>query len=123
VYRFERTGGGWTETMKIVQSDGVVGDQFGTSIDVSGDFLIVGADEDDTGGIGSGSAYFFTDVTGVVAACPPLLCDLNDDGVVDLTDLELLRVHLGACIGDVNFDGTVNINDFLLVLANWGCNI
>jgi hypothetical protein len=47
--------------------------------------------------------------------------DINFDGVVDVLDFLELLAHWGGAGGpaDVNDDGVVNILDFLLVLANW----
>ena len=44
---------------KLTAADGAAGDQFGTSVSVSGDYAVVGAPEDDDNGAGSGSAYVF----------------------------------------------------------------
>jgi hypothetical protein len=60
-YIFERPAGGWadmTETAKLVPSDGDVSDNFGRSVGISGDYVIVGADGDDPQ-LGSGSAYIY----------------------------------------------------------------
>ena len=56
-YVFTRTGTTWTEQTKLTASDGAAGDQFGTSVAITGDTIVVGADLDDTA---SGSAYVFT---------------------------------------------------------------
>ena len=44
---------------KLVASDPAMNDHFGISVDVSGDYAIVGAWEDDDSGTTSGSAYIF----------------------------------------------------------------
>jgi hypothetical protein len=44
---------------KITASDGAAGDQFGWSVSISGDYAIVGAQDDDDKGVDSGSAYIF----------------------------------------------------------------
>ncbi len=55
-YVFVRNGTTWTQQAKLIASDGAVGDSFGTSVSISGDYAIVGAVQDD----GSrGSAYVF----------------------------------------------------------------
>lgn len=46
------------ETAKLTASDGASGDQFGSSVSISGDTLVVGAHGDDDSGDNSGSAYF-----------------------------------------------------------------
>lgn len=59
-YVFERHGGSWVETQKLIASDGAPGDLFGNSVTVSGSTIVVGADADDIGGnFEQGSAYVF----------------------------------------------------------------
>jgi len=64
-YIFVRSDESWTQQQKIVASDRGTSDYFGQSVDISGDYVIVGAyDEDeDTSGVNSlnsaGSAYIF----------------------------------------------------------------
>ena len=63
-YVFMKPNGGWadtTETGKLTASDRTLGDQFGQSVTVDGDTVVVGAYNDDDGGENdSGSAYVFT---------------------------------------------------------------
>ena len=62
-YVFLRDLGGpdaWGELADLTASDGAAGDRFGISVSVSGDTLVVGADQDDDAGGNSGSAYVFT---------------------------------------------------------------
>ncbi len=64
-YVYVKPLSGWeddnTETVKLRASDGLAGDQFGHSVAVSGNKVIVGAysDDDPVNGSGSGSAYIF----------------------------------------------------------------
>lgn len=61
-YVFVKPVGGWnnmTETAKLTAADGATGDNFGLSVAVSGDMVVVGAYLDDDNGIDSGSAYVF----------------------------------------------------------------
>lgn len=58
IYRFDGTQ--WVEEQKIKPSDGAAGDNFGRSVDISGDVVVVGAHWDNTvGGRDAGSAYVF----------------------------------------------------------------
>jgi len=58
---FTPSGAAWTQQQKLIASDGAAGDQFGASVALSGDTVVVGADGDDIGANGSqGSAYVFT---------------------------------------------------------------
>ncbi|MCH7638004.1 MAG: T9SS type A sorting domain-containing protein [Bacteroidetes bacterium] len=59
VYVFRWNGMKWQEEQKLIASDGVEGDQFGHSVSVSGNVLLVGARSEDDNGSGSGSAYVF----------------------------------------------------------------
>jgi len=58
-YVFVRTGTTWAQQAKLTAGDAAAGDQFGRSVAVSGDTVIVGATHDDDDGLNSGSAYVF----------------------------------------------------------------
>ncbi len=58
-YVFERNSGGsdtWGQVSKITASDGATGDEFGASVAVSGDTVVVGAPSDESN---TGAAYIF----------------------------------------------------------------
>ena len=59
VYVRDDSSGGWNETAIIIASDGAEFDNFGRSVFISGNTVIVGADRDDYNGSQSGSAYIF----------------------------------------------------------------
>jgi len=54
-YVFIRSGTAWTQQAKLLASDGAAYDAFGCSVSIDGDYAIVGAAADDSGG----SAYLF----------------------------------------------------------------
>jgi hypothetical protein len=58
-YIFKRDGTSWTQQAKIQASDKQAFDQFGWSVAISGDYVIVGAFDEDTGDTGAGAAYIF----------------------------------------------------------------
>ncbi len=58
-YIFTREGSIWTQQVKLTAGDTALGDVFGHSVSISGDYAIVGAFLDDDGGVSSGSAYIF----------------------------------------------------------------
>jgi hypothetical protein len=58
-YIFERDGSNWTEEQKLTASDGDEYDHFGSSVSISGEYVIVGAYFDDDNEVNSGSAYIF----------------------------------------------------------------
>ena len=60
-YVFTKPTTGWaamTQTARLTASDAAANDEFGTSVAVHGDTIVVGAPEEDTGA--RGSAYIFT---------------------------------------------------------------
>jgi len=58
-YLFKRDGENWIERKKLLAFDGAKFDKFGNSVSISGDSIIVGANEDDDNGTGSGSSYIY----------------------------------------------------------------
>jgi hypothetical protein len=59
-YVFVRSGTIWTLQQKLLASDAAAGDNFGWSVTIAGDRIVVGAVSDDTaGGANAGSAYVF----------------------------------------------------------------
>jgi len=53
----------------------------------------------------------------------PCVGDLNNDSVVNVSDLLILLAAWGPCDGcdeDLNDDGVVNVSDLLILLGNWG---
>ena len=58
-YIFVRHGDQWTRQAKLTPADGAYEDWFGSSVSISGDTVVVGAENDDDLGSGSGSAYVF----------------------------------------------------------------
>ncbi len=59
-YVFSRDGlGNWSEDDKVRASNPGGGDDFGTSVAISGETLVVGAPEEDSGSANSGAAYVF----------------------------------------------------------------
>ena len=51
--------GNFTEVQKLTASDAASLDYFGSSVDIDGNLIVVGADENDDAGSNSGSAYVF----------------------------------------------------------------
>ncbi len=86
-YIFRNVGGTWSEVQKLVASDRAIDDIFGTSVSISGDYAIVGANqesEDASGGntkSKSGSAYIFKNVGGTWSEVQKLVSSdrANDD--------------------------------------------
>ncbi|MBN2243444.1 MAG: FG-GAP repeat protein [Acidobacteria bacterium] len=58
-YVFVRSGGTWGEQRKFTASDGAAGDNFGRSVAVSPDAVVIGAFGDDDRGTDSGASYVY----------------------------------------------------------------
>jgi hypothetical protein len=63
VYTYDGTH--WIQQAKLLAADGNTGDNFGQSVSVHGDTILVGAPYDDDNGSNSGSAYLYTRSAGV----------------------------------------------------------
>ena len=64
-YVFRRRGDGWVPEQRLRASDGALQDEFGSSVGVSGQLIVVGAPGDDTPRDAAGSAYIFARSGGV----------------------------------------------------------
>ena len=58
IFEFD-SNGTWSLKQKLQARDSSTGDLFGRSVAISGNFAIVGADDEDTGGKSAGAAYIF----------------------------------------------------------------
>ncbi len=58
-YVFRYTAGGWSQETKLLASDGLVGDEYGAAVAVSGPIILIGAREDDNNGSSSGTVYAY----------------------------------------------------------------
>jgi hypothetical protein len=58
-YVFVRSGTNWSQQAKLTASDAAAGDEFGVSVAISGETIVVGAPSDSDAGPFSGSAYVF----------------------------------------------------------------
>ena len=59
-YVFTRTGDTWTQQAQLTASDGAINHEFGYSVAIANDTIVVGAsDADNENGSNSGSAYTY----------------------------------------------------------------
>ncbi len=63
-YVYRRVEGTWTFSQKITAPDLAEGDEFATSVSVSGDLLAIGSPRDDDGASAAGSVYVYRQVSG-----------------------------------------------------------
>jgi len=91
VYRYD--GYGWTEEAKLLASDGEPSDQFGSSVSIDSDVIVVGAHWDNENGDSFGSAYVY-----------------RYDGYGWIEEVKLMASdgETGDCLGEsVSIDGDV----------------
>ena len=78
-YVFTRTSGTWSQQQRVQAADAETGDQFGASVSVSGEQLIVGAPKDNNAfGTQAGGAYIYTRTAGVWSQQTKLLPQTAD---------------------------------------------
>ena len=58
-YVFVKNGSTWSQQAKLTASDAAANDEFGVSVSIDGNTIVVGSRYDDDGGTNSGSAYVF----------------------------------------------------------------
>jgi len=84
VYAFTFDGIDWNEHAKIGATDNLAGNQFGSSVAIDQDTMLVGCPFCNDGANDAGAAYFTPTV------CPPTRGDMNCDGDINLSDIEPL---------------------------------
>ncbi len=86
-YVFVKPAAGWangTETAKLTASDGSAGDQFGSSVAISGDAVVAGAPYADiSGNVDQGAAYVFQQFPAAITVTKHLV-PTSDPGRFDL---------------------------------------
>lgn len=117
VYIFERDQtGNWREVQKIVASDRGVGDQFGIYTDIYGDYVLVGAveEDEDTMGINTipnaGSAYLFhRDISGAWRQVQKIVAFDRDTGDYFgiFVDIDSAYTLIGAVLDSDTINGKV----------------
>jgi hypothetical protein len=83
-YVFKHEGDNWVQEVKLTASDAGTGDQFGQSVAISGNEVIVGSPYDNDGGTHSGSAHIYE----FGPLCTPIGMDADGDCDVDTADFQ-----------------------------------
>ncbi|MBL8897967.1 MAG: VCBS repeat-containing protein [Planctomycetes bacterium] len=105
-YVFRELSGSWSETTRLLASDGGANDAFGFSVGYDGATAFVGSYGDDHGPGGSGSAYVFEVASsgggpnGPTAPRDVALGDANGDGDLDALTANSASHDLGLWLGD-----------------------
>jgi hypothetical protein len=125
-YLFDRqSDGSWKQTQKLLASDGLANDGFGTNVAISGGHVIIGApgvdgpDKDTSGNLldGEGAAYFFTKTSSgwteerKVHPSPPVATtgfglQVNIDGALGIVSSPLIDTLTGRAFLFEGVDAT-----------------
>ena len=107
-YVYVRSGTSWTEQQELRSSDLAASDNFGSSVSVSGDTVIVGAKWDDDNGGNSGSAYVFVRSGAVWTEQQKLIASdgASSDWFGDSVSLSGDTAVVGALLHDANGSGS-----------------
>jgi hypothetical protein len=116
-YLFERNGDSWSEGQILENPSGAASDYLGCSVALDGDMVLVGAKWDDVGQSNAGTTFMFLF----------LAADLNQDGIVNFKDFEILAnqwLHIPANPSADIFpvptgDNFVNILDLNMLTEQW----
>ena len=107
VYVFTEIGSTWTETAMLTASNGASDAYFGNSVSISGDTIVVGAENATIGGnIAQGVAYIFTE---------------PDSGWANMTQTAELTASDGT--GHNQFGTSVAIDGSTVVVGSAGANL
>jgi hypothetical protein len=107
-YVFEKVGGIWTQTSKLVASNREDGDRFGHNLAISGDKAVIGAyNRDHTGNPKTGIAYAFARIGGIwtetSVLVPSDLAGFDEFGVS--VDIDGDRIVVGSRFDDQDASG------------------
>ena len=94
IFELDTNTGNWSETQKLIASDGLGNDAFGVSVSLSGDKVLIGASLNDGNGIESGAAYVLNldtydvsvNVTGLAQGNSIELLNNGGDNIIVNTD-------------------------------------
>ena len=110
VYLFEVANNSHTEIQRLISSDAMDSDSFGTTIDIDGDLLVIGARNDDiSGDSDAGSAYVFKRGTnGQYSEVAKLLPEESQGGAWfgDSVAIENGVIAVGALTHEITLNGS-----------------
>jgi hypothetical protein len=98
-YVFEDNGASWVETDKLSSADGRPSDQFGRSVSVHGNFILIGSPYDDEVFPDTGSAYLFRFVGGACGWVQDIKRTLSDKAGSDLLGFSVAQTDHGSLAG------------------------
>jgi hypothetical protein len=129
-WMWQFNGTHWAFDAEAQASDGAGYDIFGRSVALDGDTLMVGADWADIDGIADAGAVYVYDLgdSGVEGACcTNAMCVASTESLCDYfggayrgDGTDCADADCTSCMGDVNHDGAVTVDDLLIVISQFG---
>ena len=113
VYDFSEST--WEHRTTLLPAVGSLEGEFGWSVALDGNNVIVGAPWNEP----DGYAELFN---GMLGSCD-CVADINGDNIVNVPDLLSVIAAWGVCEScqeDINEDGIVDVSDLLIIISNWG---
>jgi hypothetical protein len=119
VYVYELTGSQWTERQKLAALDGSPGDQFGRSVAIEGNTIVVGSYYGDSNMPDTGSAYVFARLGSIWTQQQKLIAPdaVSNDRFGCSVSIDNNTIVIGAYRDD-NFTGSAYV--FTRTGPNWG---
>ncbi len=101
-YVFDFVGGSWTQSAKLIANDGMADDEFGRSLSLLGNRVLIGSHRDDnTNGIDAGSAYIFDKIANNWSQTVKLIASNSLDKTFSQSlSLSQNRVLIGSSTND-----------------------
>jgi hypothetical protein len=124
-YVFTRSGASWVQQAKLTASDAAAGDQFGVSVAIDTDTIVVGAYTDDTpAGADAGSVYVFTRGNDVCAASwtQPAKLTASDGAASDVFGYSVALWRDSVIVGAFSDDTAAGANAGSAYLFSLGCD-
>ena len=120
-YVFSNDGGTWTQVAKLTADDGASFDNFGYSVSISGNTIVIGAYRDDDKGSDSGSAYVFSNDGGSWNQAAKLTADdgAEDDNFGISVSIDGNTIVVGARYEDENDDNSGAVYVFSNEGGSW----
>jgi FG-GAP repeat protein/putative Ig domain-containing protein len=116
-YVFARSGGVWSQQQKLEAADAAGGDNFGNSVAISGNTIVVGASLDDgTAGDAQGSAYVFASpntpptITAAVGVTRTAGSPASTSLIATVSDAEDEEQNLTVAVASANPSNGVTIS-------------
>ena len=117
VYVFKRDGNNWIQQARLEATNRVINDYFGSSVSISGNYIIVGAENKDINGTKTGAAYIYKRTGTTWTLQTELVATDGQDGDKFGTSVSIYGNH--AVVGASNVDNFGVVYAYKLENEEW----